>query len=129
LGTAVETIFVPATETFTEVVLVLRKINVVSVVPVARILIPEVILIAVSPSIFTIRLSSTNTLFVTIPHGLPKQICAVLVRLVVSATSIVAILRRSVAVLPVLEAILILSYSIQIALLITQLRNASFALE
>jgi hypothetical protein len=106
---AVVAVFVAATEAFAEVVLVLRQINVVTVVPDAGVLIPETLLIAVPPTILTVRLACTNAFFVTIPHRLPKQICGVLVSLVVSPAAIVAILRRRIAVLPVLQTIPILT--------------------
>jgi hypothetical protein len=106
---AVVAVFVAATEAFAEVVLVLGEINVVTVISHAGVLIPETLLVAVSPTILTVRLAGANTFFVTISHCLPKQICRVLVCLVVSPATIVAILRRRIAVLPVLPAILILT--------------------
>ena len=91
LEAPVVAVFVTAPEAFAEVVVVLAQIDVVAVVTVRRILIREGILVIEVPTILTIRQAGLITLIVAVLDGLPEHLCAVLVRLVILAAAIIAI--------------------------------------
>src|SRR5215813_7030430 len=86
--TSVVTVLVTTPEAFTEVELVFRKVNPVAVVPISSILIGVAVAIIKSPSVFTVRLAGSNAFLVTKVQSLSKHVRAVLVRQIVSATSI-----------------------------------------
>ena len=75
-------------------------------------------------------MARARTFLVTQVHGLPKHIGAVLIRLVISTTAIVAIVVRRIGErLGAPEAQLVLPQSFQILLLKSELRHPSLLLK
>ena len=115
---AVEAVFVAATETFAEVVTVLRQIDIVTAITEGRVLIGVRVLITETPSIFPVRLSGAKAFFITVPYSLPQHVRAVSIHLIVPATAIVAVLDRRIRIAPALKSKLILPQTLVIALLV-----------
>ena len=95
---AVVAIFIAATEAFAEVVVVVVPVHVIAAIAVVRILIGIAVSVVRSPAILPVCLSSAEALLIAVVDGLPEQICAVLIRLVVPAAARVPIARRRVEV-------------------------------
>lgn len=94
-------------EALAEVVAILLSINVVAVIAVGRILIGIGVLIAgIAPAVLAVGLPGAKALLVTVVNGLTKKLSPVLVRLVVSAATRVAIVIRRVVVLVVVALVL-----------------------
>src|SRR5690349_21698248 len=85
-------------ESFAEVVLIVAEVDVVSVVSVARILVPVSFLGTEAIAVLPIRLTRVEPFLVTIVDRATQHLRAVLVRLVVRATAIVTIVVRTVVV-------------------------------
>jgi hypothetical protein len=130
-------VFVPATETLAEVVVVVVRVHVVTVVPVVRILIGKGVLVARTPAILAICVSGPVAFLVPVVHGLTEKIRAVLIRRVEDAGPIVAIDRsgeevriaRVVGVAVVLEEDLLLAQALEIRSLKTKLRRSPLLLQ
>jgi hypothetical protein len=116
-------------ESFAEVVSILSEINVVATVPVCRILVSIRILVAKPRTILPVGLSCANALLVAVGHGLPEHICTILIRLVGSAATRVAIARRRIPVRTRVQKTLVLTHPLEILLLKTQLRLALLLLQ
>jgi len=91
-------IFIAATETLAKVVVVVVLGYIITVIAVVRVLIGIRVLIAGGPAILPVCLSGTEAFLITVVHGLPKQICAVFIRLVVAAATVVTIIGSRVEV-------------------------------
>ncbi len=71
LRAAIVAVFVTATETFAEIVVVLGQINVVAIVAVGRILITDRVLRAETITILSVCLSGAHAFLIALPYGLP----------------------------------------------------------
>lgn len=85
------TIFVPALEALTEVVVVVSLVDVVSVIAVVCVLIGVGVLVVGAPAVFAVRLSCQKSLLIAIVDALAKQVCSVLIHLVVAAAAQITI--------------------------------------
>jgi hypothetical protein len=133
---AVVAIFIAAAETLAKVIVVFALGYIITTIAVVRVLIGIRALVVVTPAILPVCLSGQEALLITLVHSLPKQIGAVLIRLVVAAATVVTIVRSRVEVwiivvivAVVLEAHLLLTHVIRILLLITVLRHAPLLLK
>lgn len=126
---AVVTVFVAATESLTEIIVVLVSGYVVAVVAIVSILVGIGLSKVVRPAVFAIRLPGPEAFLVTIVNRLAEIICAVPIGLVVTAAAIVAITWSRVEVritiviwvTVVLEKYLLLTQALQILFLDTVL--------
>ena len=84
-------IVIAAAEALAKVVVVGVLVDIIASIAVVRVLICERVLIAGTPAIRPVCLSGLETFRITVVHGLPKQIYAVLICLVVGAATIVSI--------------------------------------
>jgi hypothetical protein len=91
-------VFISTAKSLTEVIVVVALVYVVPAIAVVRILISVGVLIARVPTILTVRLTRAKTLLISVVDGLPEQIRAILIRLVVVAAARVPIIRRRVEV-------------------------------
>ncbi len=98
LVAAVESVFVAVTKALPKIVVVLVLVDVIARVAIVRVLIGERVLVVGTPAILPVRFSSAEALLVTVVHGLTQQVCAVLIRLVVSVTAMVTIDRSRVEI-------------------------------
>lgn len=98
LAAAVESIFIAATKALAKVVVVVALVHIITTIAVVRVLVGIRALIAGVPAILPVCLPRTEAFPIAIVHGLPEQICAVLIRLVVAAATIVTIGRRRIVV-------------------------------
>ncbi len=127
---AVVPVLIAAPEALTEVVTVLVQIDIVPVITVGRVLIGVGISVIGAPPVLSVRLASAHAFLVTEVHGLPKHIGAVLIRLVISTTAIVAIaVRRIGERLAAPQTQLVLTQSFQILLLKSELRHPPLLLK
>ena len=131
LVTTVESVFVAVTKALPKIVVVLVLVDVIARVAIVRVLIGERALVVGSPAILSVRFSCTEPLLVTIVHGLTQQVCAVLIRFVVSVAAMVTIDRSRVEIRIMIVivvavatyAYLLLAYPLYVVLLITVLRR------
>jgi len=91
-------IFIAATETLAKVVVVVVLGYIITVIAVVRVLIGKRVLVVGGPAILPVCPSGAEAFLITVVHGLPKQICAVSIRLVVSAATVVTIIGSRVEV-------------------------------
>lgn len=131
LITAVIAILIPATETFAEVVAVLLEIDVVAAIAIGRVLIGVRVLIVETPSVLTVGRARVIALLIAVVDRLPQHLRSILIGLVVAAAAIVTIVRAVIVVVvaPALQAQLVLAQTLEVALLITQLRYSPLLLE
>ena len=124
---AVIAIFIAATEALAEIVVIVTLVYVVTAITIVRVLI-AITLFKVGPvAILPVCLSRSKALLVAVVHGLTKQVCAVLIRLVVAAATKVSIIRRRIGVIRVVASRLLQANLLQaqhVLLLITVLRHA-----
>ena len=117
---AVEAIFIAATEALAKVVVVGVLVNIIASIAVVCVLIGVGVLVAGTPAIHPVCLSRLVAFRVTVVHGLPEQVYAILICLVVDAATIVSIVRSRVEeritvvimVAIVLETYLLLTHTI-----------------
>jgi hypothetical protein len=133
---AVEAVFVASTEALPKVVVVVGPLNVIAVVAEVGVLIGVAVLVAETPMILSVGLASPEAFLIAVVHGLSKKIGAVLIRLVVTAATIVAIARHGdeeriviVVGVMVVEIHLLLMQPPQIVLVETVLRRAFLLLQ
>ena len=98
LMAAVESVFVAVTKALPKIVVVLVLVDVIARVAIVRVLIGERALVVGMPAILPVRFSGAEALLVTVVHGLTQQVCAILIRFVVSVTAMVTIDRRRVEI-------------------------------
>ena len=129
-------IFIAATETLAKVIVVFALGYIITIIAVVRVLIGIRVLVVVTPAILPVSLSGQEALLITVVHGLPKQIGAVLIRLIIAAATVVTIVRSRVEiwiiveiVVLILETRVLLTQVPHILLLITVLRHASLLLK
>ncbi len=128
---AVESVFVAMTKALPKIVVVLVLVDVIARVAIVRVLIGERTLVVGMPAILPVRFSSAEALLVTVVHRLTQQVCAVLIRLVVSVTAMVTIDRSRVEIrimivimfAVVTYAYLLLAHPLQVVFLKTVLRG------
>lgn len=127
---AVVTVFIATTKSFTEVVLVLCHVDIVTVVPVARIVKGVATLRIKLPSVLLVGLTGAETLFVTIVDRASQQVSSILIDIVRLAVSVVAVIRIAIVVIvKALQSYLILPQPLPIALLKAILVEASLLLQ
>ena len=95
---AVESVFVAVTKALPKIVVVLALVDVIARVAIVRVLIGERALVVGLPAILSIRFSCAEALLVTVVHGLTQQVCAVLIRFVVSGTAMVTVDRSRIEI-------------------------------
>src|SRR5262249_37610214 len=116
---AVVTIFIPASKTFAEIILIVAQVNVVPVISIGRILIGVSIFRVKSPSVLPVSLTRAVALVVTVVNGPLQHLSAILAGLVIAATAIVTIVGGTkIIVAPVFETQLVQSQLLEISLLI-----------
>jgi len=91
-------ICIAATETLAKVVVVVVLGYIITTIAEVRVLIGIRVFVVVTPAILPVCLSGQEALLITVVHGLAKQICAVLIRLVVAAATVVTIVPTRVEV-------------------------------
>jgi hypothetical protein len=129
-GAAVVPVLIAAPEALAKVVAVLVQIDIVTVITVGRVLIGVGIAVIGAPPVLPVRLARAHTFLVPKVHGLSEHIGPVLIRLVISTTAIVAIaIRRIGETLGVPETQLVLTQSLQILLLKSELRHPPLLLK
>ena len=129
-------IFIATTETLAKVIVVFALGHIITTIAVVRVLIGIRTLVVGTPAILPVCSSGLEALLITVVHGLPKHIGAVLVRLVVAAVPVVTIVRVGVeigitviVVTLVAKTIVLISQVPQILLLISILRRAFLSLK
>jgi hypothetical protein len=95
---AAVSVFVAALEALAEIVVIVVLGQIVATVAVVRVPVGIRVAVVGMPAILPVCLSSGEAFLVAIVHGLPEQVCAILIRLVVAAATIVAIARSCVVV-------------------------------
>ena len=131
LVAAVESVLVAVTKALPKIVAVLLLVDVIARVAIVRVLVGERAPVVGMPAILPVSFSSAEALLVTVVHGLTQQVCAVLIRFVVSVTAMVTIDRSRVkiritiviVVAVATYAYLLLAYPLYVVLLITVLRR------
>src|SRR5450759_2089585 len=118
---AVIAIFIAATEALAEVVAVVVPLYVEATISVVPILIGIRIPVIERPAIVPVCLSSPETLLIAIVHGLPEHDGAVLIRLVISASTRVPIAWRRVEV--GVTAVVVVGCVLDTQLLLTEARD------
>ena len=118
---AVIAIFIAATEALAEVVAVVVPLYVEATISVVPILIGIRIQVIERPAILPVCLSSPETLLIAIVHGLPEHDGAVLIRLVVAASTRVPIAWRRVEV--GITAVVVVGCVLDTQLLLTEARD------
>jgi len=93
---AVVAIFIAALETLTKVVVVVGPRYIKTTIAVVRVLISIRALVVKAPPVLPVGLSGKEALLITVIHGLPKHIGAVLIRLIVPTATPVTIVRSGV---------------------------------
>src|SRR6202040_3063384 len=121
---------------FAKIVPVVFRVDIVAVVAVGRVLVGIALPVVGTPTIFTVGRPGAEAFLVTVVHRLPKQVCAVLIRLIVSAAAIVAINRRGIEIGIVVKVVtlfpkspVLVPQTLQILLLETVLRHAPLLLQ
>lgn len=89
--TAIVTVLVASSESFTEVVIVLILAAVVALVSEVAVLIGKRVLIAEAPSVLTVCLTGIKAFAITQPNRLLKHVSSVLIYFVPPATAVVPI--------------------------------------
>ena len=131
LVAAVESVFVAVTKALPKIVVILVLVDVIARVAIVRVLIGERTLVVGLPAILPVRFSSAEALLVAVVHGLTQQVCAVLIRFVVSGTAMVTVDRSRIEIRIMIVivvavatyAYLLLAYPLYVVLLITVLRR------
>src|SRR5262249_49999284 len=98
LVTSVVAVFITTSEAFAEVVIVVALAYVITAIAEVRIFISERGTIIESPAIFAVSPSGSEAFLIAIPNCLTQSIGSIVVHVVVPATAIVSIIRRSVEV-------------------------------
>lgn len=130
MSTTVEAVFVTATETLAEVVLILRQVCVVTVVSVRSILIGPRILEAESPSVLAVGLPGSHTFFIAKVQRTSQLVRTILIdRVVPAAAEIPPAIRRVDELSLALKSESILTQSLPIQLLESVLIVTSLLLE
>src|SRR5690606_36462690 len=126
--TAVIAVFVAASETFAEIIVVFRKRNVIRIISVARIHVSIRLRIIVTPAVLPVGHTGTKTFLITIVHRLAKHLRTVLAGVVILAASIITVVIHEVAVILCLpQTHLIASDLFPIPLLVFGIASAVFA--
>ena len=97
IATAVS-VFIAALEALAEIVVVVVLGQIISTVAVVRVPVGIRVAVVGMPAILPICLSSGEAFLVAVVYGLPEQVCAILIRLIVAAATTVAIARSRVVV-------------------------------
>lgn len=127
---AVVPVVISALESLAEVVLVLGQVYVVAVIAKRSVLISERVLVVKAPAVFAIGLTGLEAFLIPLVQCTAKHVRAVLIRVVVSPTAIVAISERRVVITtPRLQPQLVLTQSLIIVPLKAQLRDSTLLFE
>jgi hypothetical protein len=110
-------IFIATTETLAKVIVVFVPGHIITAIAVVRVLIGIRTLVVGTPSILPVCLSGAETLLITIVHGLPKHVGAVLIRLVVAAIPVVTIV---IVCVEIWIIVVIVAVVVETIVLITQ---------
>ena len=95
---AAVSILIAATEALAKIVVVVVLGEIVATIAIVRIPISIRALVIGTLVILAVCLTGAEAFLVAVVHGLPKQVCAILIRLVVGAATIVTIARSRVVV-------------------------------
>jgi hypothetical protein len=98
LITAAVAVFIATLEAFAEIIVVVVLGQIVATVAVVRVPIGIRVALVGMPAILPICLSGAEAFLVAVVYSLPEQVCAILIRLVVPAATIVTITRSRVVV-------------------------------
>jgi len=96
--TAAVAVLIAATETLAEIEVVLVLVYIVATVAVVGVLVDIRVLVVGTPPILTVSPSSPEAFLISVVHGLPQNIGAVLIDLVVPAGTMITIDRSRVEV-------------------------------
>jgi hypothetical protein len=122
---AVVAILVAATEALPEIVVVVVLGQIIATIAVVRVPISIGVLVVGTPPILPVCLTGAEAFLVAVVYGLPEQVCAIFIRLVVAAATIVTVARSRVVlritlviVLPLVsKTYLLLTFTLQILFL------------
>jgi len=95
---AAVSILIAATEALAKIVVVVVLGEIVATIAIVRIPISIRALVIGTLVILAVCLTGAEAFLVAVVHGLPKQVCAILIRLVVGAATIVTIARSRLVV-------------------------------
>jgi len=122
LVSAVVTVLVASLKALSEIVTVIIGCDVIAVITEQRFLIGVGILIVELPTVLTVRLTSIESLFVTVVDRVTKHLYSVLARVIHLTTAVITIvIDHVVIVLSLLQSKLVLAKPVPILLLVTQI--------
>ena len=91
LRAAVVAVFIAATKSLAEIILVFILVHVIAIIAIACILIGIRVSVVRSPPVLLVCLAGMEAFLIAIVHGLSEYICTVLIRFVAPAATIVTI--------------------------------------
>jgi hypothetical protein len=91
-------IIITAPEALAEIVVVGVLVDIIAGVAIVRVLVGEGVLITGTPPVHPVRLPGLEAFRITIVHGLPEQVCAILIYLIIGARTKVSISRSRIEI-------------------------------